>query len=121
MEQDKMWDTICESKQMSLEEAEDIVDKMYQDRMSQIQKGDTIYVNLLDDTKFTNLEFASVILLREVQLLQSKLDKCVSLDEIQKTVNTLTKYYKEHTGDDKVVTQVMSLQILTSLLPEEGE
>ena len=121
MELDKIRNQIHKSNQMDLDTAKNIVDKMYQSKMSQIEKDDTIYVDKLNEIEFTYLESAALILLREVQFLESKLEKAITADKIQSTINDLTEYYKEHPSDDKVVTQVMSLNILSSLLPEEGD
>lgn len=121
MELDKIWNQIHKSNQMDLDTAKNIVDKMYQSKMSQIEKDNTIYVDKLNEIEFTYLESAALILLREVQFLESKLEKAITTDKIQSTINDITKYYKEHPSDDKVVTQVMSLNILSSLLPEEGD
>ena len=65
------------TEKMSLEEAINVVDAMYQDRYKIIEENDTVYVDRLKDVKFTNLEFASVILLREVLSLQSKLKNSI--------------------------------------------
>ena len=72
-----IWQQEMTSDKMNLEEAINIVDAMYQDRYKIIQENDTIYVDRLKDVRFTNLEFASVILLREVQSLQSKLKNSI--------------------------------------------
>lgn len=60
---------------MSVEEAENIIDDMYQDKFNVIEEKNTIYLNRLDDVKFTNLEFASVRMLREVQSLRRELER----------------------------------------------
>ena len=79
---------------MCLNEAIDIVDKMYQDRYKIVEEKDTIYVDKLDDVKFTNLEFASVRLLREVQSLQTKLEN---------SLNMLKEKDKEMKKKDKMI------------------
>ena len=78
-----MWQQEMTTNKMSLEEAINIVDTMYQDRYKIIQENDTIYVDRLKDVKFTNLEFASVILLREVQSLQSKLKNSIEQELLE--------------------------------------
>lgn len=74
----KFWDQIMTIEKMTLEEAINIVDDMYQDRYKTIEEkteeGTTVHLEKIDDVKFTNLEFASVRLLREVQSLQRKLE-----------------------------------------------
>lgn len=119
MQEMEIWNQVNKSNQMDLDTAKNIVDKMYQSKMSQIEENNTIYVDKLNEIEFTYLESAALILLREVQSLERKLEKTITADNIQSTINTLTRYYKEQPEDDKVATQVMSLQILTGLLPEE--
>ena len=78
-----IWQQEMKTDKMSLEEALNVVDSMYQDRYKIIRENDTIFVDRLKDVKFTNLEFASVILLREVQSLQSKLKKSITKQDIK--------------------------------------
>lgn len=81
------WDKIMTAEQMTLEEAINIVDEMYQDRYKVIEekteKETTIHVEKIDNVKFTNLEFASVRLLREVQSLQRKLENSIEKQKIE--------------------------------------
>lgn len=91
LEQEKpIWQQEMTTDKMNLEEALNIVNEMYQDRYKIIQENDTIYVDKLKDVKFTNLEFASVILLRGIQSLQSKLNnsipKQVVIDKIEEII-----------------------------------
>lgn len=83
-----MWEQEMAADKMKLEEALNIVDAMYQDRYKIIEENNTVYVDRLKDVKFTNLEFASVILLREVQSLQRKLEnyipKQVIIDKMER-------------------------------------
>lgn len=72
-----IWEQKMTTEKMSLEEAINVVDAMYQDRYKIIEENDTVYVDRLKDVKFTNLEFASVILLRGIQSLQSKLKNSI--------------------------------------------
>lgn len=92
-EEKPMWEQEMIADKMKLEEALNIVDAMYQDKYKMIEENNTIYVDRLKDVKFTNLEFASVILLREVQSLQSKLKnsipKQVVIDVLQNNRNEL--------------------------------
>ena len=82
-QKNQKWEQIMTTNKMSVDEAIDIVDEMYQDRYKAIEKDDTILVNKLDDIKFTNLEFASVILLREVQSLQSNLENSIPKQKVK--------------------------------------
>ena len=78
LEQEKpIWQQEMIKDKMSLEEALSIVDEMYQNKYKIIEKNNTIYVDKLNDIKFTSLEFASVRLLREVQSLQYKLENSI--------------------------------------------
>ena len=85
-----IWQQKMKTDKMSLEEALNVVDSMYQDRYKIIRENDTIYVDRLKDVKFTNLEFASVILLREVQSLQSKLKKSITKQDIKDLIENET-------------------------------
>lgn len=94
LEQEKpIWQQEMIKDKMSLEEALSIVDEMYQNKYKIIEKNNTIYVDKLNDIKFTSLEFASVRLLREVQSLQYKLEnsipKQVVIDEVKRLKNML--------------------------------
>ena len=75
LSEEKYYNKIMKQDKMSLEEAKNIIDEMYQDKYKIIEENNTIYVDRLDEVKFTNLEFASVRMLREVQSLRRKLEK----------------------------------------------
>jgi hypothetical protein len=53
-------------KELTLEEAENIVDKMYQNRFIEcgVDDGNTIHMGNLDKLQFNDLERASILLLR---------------------------------------------------------
>ena len=67
---------------MSIEEAETIIDDMYQDKYKIMEQktdtGVTIDLSKMDEITFTNLEWASVRVLREVQSLNHK---CKTLED----------------------------------------
>lgn len=73
------WEQIMTKDEMTIDEALTIIDDMYQDRykiMSQKTEKETIVdLGKMDYIKFTNLEWASVRTLREVQSLNNKLEK----------------------------------------------
>ena len=73
------WEQIMTKDKMTIEEALTIIDDMYQDRykiMSQETEKETIVdLSKMDYIKFTNLEWASVRVLREVQSLNHKFKK----------------------------------------------
>ena len=107
---------------MNLEEALNIVDAMYQDRYKIIEENNTVYVDRLKDVKFTNLEFASVILLREVQSLQSKLKNSIPKQVVIDKVNEINKKYedsKDENGESPYFYPDFTIRILQKLL--EGE
>ena len=72
-----IWQQEMKTDKMSLEEALNVVDSMYQDRYKIVQENNTIYVDRLKNVEFTNLEFASVRLLREVQSLRDYLENSI--------------------------------------------
>ena len=88
-EEKPMWEQEMIADKMKLEEALNIVDAMYQDRYKKIEENNTVYVDRLKDVKFTNLEFASVILLREVQSLQRKLENSIPTQVVLDKIDEL--------------------------------
>lgn len=100
------WEQIMNKEKMTIEEAEIIIDDMYQDRNKIIatknDKGVTVHLDRLDDVKFTNLEFASVRVLREIQSLRRKLENSIQkskvkekIDELEKDRNAIKKEIEE--------------------------
>ena len=83
------YNRIMNKKRMTTGEAIDIVDEMYQDRMKQIEENNTIYTDRLDNIEFTNLEFASVILLREVQRLRREQENSIPKKKIKDKIKEL--------------------------------
>ena len=88
LEKEKLlWEQKFKANKMSVEEATDIVNEMYQERMKSISEDEnTVNVDKLDDVKFTNLEFASVRLLREVQSLQRKLVNSIPKQKVKEVL-----------------------------------
>ena len=86
------WEQIMTKDEMTIEEALTIIDDMYQDRykiMSQKTEKETIVdLSKMDYIKFTNLEWASVRVLREIQSLRHKIREFIKNelpdDEIMK-------------------------------------
>lgn len=91
-QENSKWEQIMTTNKMSIDEAIDIVDAMYQNRYKAIEKNNTISVNKLDDIKFTNLEFASVRLLRELQSLQSKLENSIPKQKVKDKIKSHKNY-----------------------------
>ena len=61
------------NKELTLEEAENIVDNMYQNRWKEcgVEDGNTIHMGNLDYLQYNELESASILLLRtEIRLQQ---------------------------------------------------
>lgn len=126
LEQEKpIWQQEMTTDKMNLEEALNIVNEMYQDRYKIIQENDTIYVDKLKDVKFTNLEFASVILLREVQSLQNKFKNSIPTQKVIDKTEYLKKKRRElgfktylkredMLNDDRII--VCEIQVLQELL-----
>ena len=105
------WEQIMTKDKMTIEEALTIIDDMYQDRykiMSQKTEKETIVdLGKMDYIKFTNLEWASVRALREVQSLNYKLEK------LQDKIKAKIEEVSNGTYDAKIV--------LESLLEKENE
>lgn len=113
-----IWQQEMKTNKMSLVEALNIVDSMYQDRYKIVQENNTIYADRLKDVKFTNLEFASVRLLREVLSLQSKLKNSIPKQVVINTINDngFEVYTKEYGN-----VEVVSIDVLQELLEGGNE
>lgn len=73
--EEKKYNQILDKKEMSKEEAEKIIDEMYHDKIKVYGEGNVVHVDLIGTVKFTNLEFASVRILREEIWLQGEVEK----------------------------------------------
>lgn len=100
MSKKKVWESIMIADTMTTEEAIDIVDTMYQDRYKVIEEksegGILVHINKIDDVKFTNLEFASIRLLREVQSLQRNLSNTIPKQEIKGKFEKIQSLYEKN-------------------------
>ena len=81
------WEQIMTKDKMSLEEAETIINDMYQDRNKILENNNVIDISRLDDVKFTNLEFASVRAIREIQSLGRKLDNSIPISLVKDKID----------------------------------
>lgn len=128
------WEQIMIKEKMTIEEAETIIDDMYQDRNKIIStkndKGVTIHLDRLDDVKFTSLEFASVRALREIQSLRRKLDNSIptskieaKMEEYNKRIEQYDEYSKQRLETDvefyENIADTAIVQILEELLVED--
>lgn len=104
--EEKYYNKIMKQDKMSLEEAENTIDDMYQDKYKIIEANNTIYVDRLDEVKFTNLEFASVRMLREVQSLRRKLEKLQKENEELKQENKRIKYFSNNLFIDDYIPKI---------------
>lgn len=83
------WEQIMTKDKMSLEEAETIINDMYQDRNKILENNNVIDISRLDDVKFTNLEFASVRAIREIQSLERKLENSIPVSLVKDKIEEL--------------------------------
>ena len=83
------WKQIMTKDKMSLEEAETIINDMYQDRNKILENNNVIDISRLDDVKFTNLEFASVRAIREIQSLERKLENSIPVSLVEEKIEEL--------------------------------
>lgn len=110
------WEQEMTKNEMSIDEALTIIDDMYQDRykiMSQKAEKETIVdLGKMDYIKFTNLEWASVRALREVQSLNYEFEK------LQDKIKAILEEYKyTEIGDsEKIIEFYKKIQ---SLLEKE--
>ena len=82
-------------KEITLKEAEKIVDDMYQKRWIEcgVENGNTIHMGNLDKLQYSELEKASILLLRTEIRLQSQLKKQKeAIDKAIKCIDYNTKY-----------------------------
>lgn len=89
------WEQIMTKDKMSLEEAETIINDMYQDRNKILENNNVIDISRLDDVKFTNLEFASVRAIREIQSLERKLENSIPVSLVEEKIEEIQKEYEE--------------------------
>ena len=83
------------NKEITLKEAEKIVDDMYQKRWIEcgVENGNTIHMGNLDKLQYSELEKASILLLRTEIRLQSQLKKQKEvIDKAIKCIDYNTKY-----------------------------
>lgn len=91
------------SKELTLEEAENIVDNMYQNRWKEcgVEDGNTIHMGNLSNLKYNELESASILLLRteirlkrEIKKLQQENKKYKEvIDKLEKYIEKETRIY----------------------------
>ena len=105
------------NKELTLEEAENIVDNMYQNRWKEcgVEEGNTIHLGNLSNLKYNELESASILLLRTEISLKREIKKLQQENQKQKEViDNATKAINEmiHTGyilkNDNSATEFMA-------------
>ena len=84
------------NKELTLEEAENIVDNMYQNRWKEcgVEDGNTIHMGNLTNLKYNELESASILLLRTEIRLQREIKKLQQENEKNKHYKTLYQSLK---------------------------
>lgn len=92
------------NKELTLEEAENIVDNMYQNRWKEcgVEDGNTIHMGNLSNLKYNELESASILLLRTEIRLQREIKKLQQENEKlhhYKTLYQSLKRQKEELRD----------------------
>lgn len=113
------WEQIMTKDKMSLEEAETIINDMYQDRNKILENNNVIDISRLDDVKFTNLEFASVRAIREIQSLKRKLENSIPVYLVEETIGELNKAYedsKDENGESEYYYPDYTIRVLEELL-----
>lgn len=85
------------SKELTLKEAETIVDTMYQNRFVEVgvDEGNTIHLGNLNKLSFTDLESASILLLRtEIRQKREITQLTSNWNELEKLVNNRIEEFK---------------------------
>lgn len=128
------WEQIMTKDEMTIEEALTIIDDMYQDKYKIMEQktdtGVTIDLSKMDEITFTNLEFASVRVLREVQSLNHKLEKLedkikAKIEECRKILYSFEKELELKANKEKYIHKesmnclLSQISILQSLLEKE--
>ena len=106
------------NKEITLKEAEKIVDDMYQKRWIEcgVENGNTIHMGNLDKLQYSELEKASILLLRTEIRLQSQLKK-------QKEVIDRLNFIKnrKNQGASQENINKMAIEFVNSYLKEVSE
>ena len=122
------WEQEMTKNEMSIDEALTIIDDMYQDRykiMSQKTEKETIVdLGKMDYIKFTNLEWASVRALREVQSLNYEFEKLqdkikAKIEEVEQWELYNMKIPRLSTLDERLGAKIGIKYVLQSLLEKE--
>ena len=112
------------NKELTLKEAEKIVDDMYQKRWVEcgIEDGNTIHMRNLDKLQYTELESASILLLRTEIILQQEnkklkevIDKAIELNK--QVIKDTKEFYRPtkdiiYSGDTLIDIAEQNLKIL---------
>lgn len=122
---------------MKIDEAEEIIDRMYQNKMCSIEErtNEGLVIHLGTKIDFTKEEEASVIILRELQILRNKANKYDALvEKIKEKIEEIRKYEeiaREQIGVKIVIADSDSLnfgrkqahgkdiEVLEELIPKE--
>ena len=116
------WEQIMTKDEMTIEEALTIIDDMYQDKykiMSQKTEKETIVdLSKMDYIRFTNLEWASVRVLREVQSLNHKFKKLEDKikAKIEELENQKRQWIEDRDNKHKDSEIIYAIEVLQSLL-----
>ena len=102
------------NKELTLEEAENIVDNMYQNRWKEcgVEDGNTIHMGNLSNLKYNELESASILLLRtEIRLKKENKKYKVVIDKLKEWINIV-----QQNKDNKHLEPFISTDELDELL-----
>ena len=110
-EEEKKYNQIMSKNEITKEEAEDIIDEMYQFKNRILGENNTIYVDRIVTVQFTNLECASVRMLREVRCLESKVKK------LEKELDKKDKLYNKALTDLVKAEKVIDLMVKELAIP----
>ena len=101
------------NKELTLEEAENIVDNMYQNRWKEcgVEEGNTIHLGNLSNLKYNELESASILLLRteiglkrEIKKLQQEKQELENQQKefIEYMSKTIEELETDDVGDEEL-------------------
>lgn len=104
---------------MKIDKAEEIIDNMYKKRMSQMEEktNEGLIIHLETKVEFTQEEEASVIILRELQILRRKLADSIPKSELKNDLKHMKN--AKATGVKQLLMKKGVIGYLEKLLREE--
>ncbi len=106
---------------MKIDRAEEIINNIYQERMGQMEEetNEGLIIHLGTKIKLTKEEEASVIILRELQILRRKLENSIPKSLIKEKIEEIEEKMKYEENEKVLVWLHKQKQVLEELLKGE--